>query len=338
MSVGSNDTPQSAGSDTIPTASADDLQAIKKLGAARETLKSEIAKVIIGQQEVIDDLLTAIFSRGHCLMIGVPGLAKTLMVRTIADAIDLDFNRIQFTPDLMPSDITGIHFYNQKSGEFEFRPGPIIAQVVLADEINRATPRTQSALLEAMAERQVTVDDTTIPLPAPFLVIATQNPVELEGTFPLPEAQLDRLLMRIKLGYPEESEEEDMLARFQSADPLVNLQPVASSQDVVHHQVLVREVYVDPVLRNYLVQVVQATRGHADLDLGVSPRASMGLYRCSQTMAAIQGRDYVSPDDIKLLAPYTLAHRMIVKSQARLRERTAEDVVIQILDQIPVPV
>ena len=182
------------------------------------------------------------------------------------------------------------------------------------------------------------MDDTTIPLPAPFLVIATQNPVELEGTFPLPEAQLDRLLMRIKLGYPEESEEEDVLARFQSTDPLVNLQPVASSQDVVHRQVLVREVYVDPVLRNYLVQVVQATRGHADLDLGASPRASMGLYRCSQTMAAIQGRDYVSPDDIKLLAPYTLAHRMIVKSQARLRERTAEDVVIQILDQIPVPV
>ncbi len=268
----------------------------------------------------------------------MPGIGKTTLARSLADSIDCTFKRIQFTPDLMPSDITGIHFYNQKSGEFEFRPGPIIAQVVLADEINRATPRTQSALLEAMAERQVTVDDTTIPLPAPFLVIATQNPVELEGTFPLPEAQLDRLLMRIKLGYPEGSEEEDMLARFQSADPLVNLQPVASSQDVVHRQVLVREVYVDPVLRNYLVQVVQATRGHADLDLGASPRASMGLYRCSQTMAAIQGRDYVSPDDIKLLAPYTLAHRMIVKSQARLRERTAEDVVIQILDQIQVPV
>lgn len=189
-----------------------------------------------------------------------------------------------------------------------------------------------------MGEGQVTVDDITILLPSPFLVIATQNPVELEGTFPLPEAQLDRFLMRIKLGYPEESEEKDMLARFQSADPLINLQAVASSQDVVHHQALVREVYVDPVLRNYLVQVVQATRGHADLDLGASPRASMGLYRCSQAMVAIQGRDYVSPYDIKLLAPYTLAHRMIVKSQAWLRERTAEDVVVQILDQIPVPV
>jgi MoxR-like ATPase len=303
-----------------------------------ENVRVNVEKVLVGKGPVIEMCLAAIMAGGHILIEDVPGIGKTTLARSLADSIDCTFKRIQFTPDLMPSDITGTHFYNQKSGEFEFRPGPIIAQVVLADEINRATPRTQSALLEAMAERQVTVDDTTIPLPAPFLVIATQNPVELEGTFPLPEAQLDRLLMRIKLGYPEESEEEDMLARFQSADPLVNLQPVASSQDVVHHQVLVREVYVDPVLRNYLVQVVQATRGHADLDLGVSPRASMGLYRCSQTMAAIQGQDYVSPDDIKLLAPYTLAHRMIVKSQARLRERTAEDVVIQILDQIPVPV
>ena len=313
-------------------------EAVEQICASRDKITRELSKVIVGQEEAINQLLISLFSGGHCLLTGPPGLAKTLLVHSISQIFRLKFQRIQFTPDLMPSDITGIHFYNQKSGEFEFRPGPIIAQVVLADEINRATPRTQSALLEAMAERQVTVDDTTIPLPAPFLVIATQNPVELEGTFPLPEAQLDRLLMRIKLGYPEESEEEDVLARFQSTDPLVNLQPVASSQDVVHHQVLVREVYVDPVLRNYLVQVVQATRGHADLDLGASPRASMGLYRCSQTMAAIQGRDYVSPDDIKLLAPYTLAHRMIVKSQARLRERTAEDVVIQILDQIPVPV
>lgn len=303
-----------------------------------EKVKSNVERVLVGKGHVIEMCLAAIMSGGHILIEDVPGIGKTTLARSLADSINCTFKRIQFTPDLMPSDITGIHFYNQKSSEFEFRPGPVIAQVVLADEINRATPRTQSALLEAMAEGQVTVDDSTIPLPSPFLVIATQNPVELEGTFPLPEAQLDRFLLRIKLGYPEESEEEDMLARFQSADPLSGLQAVASSQDVINHQVIVRDVYVDPVLRNYLVQVVQATRNHSDVELGASPRASIGLYRCSQAMAAIQGRDYVSPDDIKLLSPYALSHRMILKSQARLRERSAEDVVVQILDQIPVPV
>lgn len=303
-----------------------------------EKVKANVEQVLVGKGDVIEMCLAAIMSGGHILIEDVPGIGKTTLARSLADSINCTFKRIQFTPDLMPSDITGIHFYNQKSGEFEFRPGPVIAQVVLADEINRATPRTQSALLEAMAERQVTVDNTTIPLPAPFLVIATQNPVELEGTFPLPEAQLDRFLLRIKLGYPEESEEQDMLTRFQSADPLAGLQAVASSQEVLEHQAIVREVYVDPVLRNYVVQIVQATRTHPDVELGASPRASMGLYRCSQAMAAIQGRDYVSPDDIKLLSPYALAHRMIIKSQARLRERTAESVVVQILDQISVPV
>ena len=303
-----------------------------------ERVKVNVEQVLVGKGQVIEMCLAAIMSGGHILIEDVPGIGKTTLARSLADSISCTFRRIQFTPDLMPSDITGIHFYNQKSGEFEFRPGPIIAQVVLADEINRATPRTQSALLEAMGERQVTVDNTTIPLPAPFLVIATQNPVELEGTFPLPEAQLDRFLLRIKLGYPEESEEGDMLVRFQTADPLASLQAVASSQEVIDNQAIVREVYVDPVLRNYLVRIVQATRTHPDVELGASPRASLGLYRCSQAMAAIQGREYVSPDDIKLLSPYTLAHRMILKSQARLRERTAEDVVLQILGQIPVPV
>ena len=301
-------------------------------------VKANVEQVLVGKGQVIEMCLAAIMSGGHILIEDVPGIGKTTLARSLADSISCTFRRIQFTPDLMPSDITGIHFYNQKSGEFEFRPGPIIAQVVLADEINRATPRTQSALLEAMGERQVTVDNTTILLPAPFLVIATQNPVELEGTFPLPEAQLDRFLLRIKLGYPEESEEGDMLVRFQTADPLASLQAVASSQEVIDNQAIVREVYVDPVLRNYLVQIVQATRTHPDVELGASPRASLGLYRCSQAMAAIQGREYVSPDDIKLLSPYTLAHRMILKSQARLRERTTEDVVLQILGQIPVPV
>jgi len=321
---------------TQPTSSK--TTAVGAVAQVAEKVKANVEKVLVGKGHVIEMCLAAIMSGGHILIEDVPGIGKTTLARSLADSINCTFRRIQFTPDLMPSDITGIHFYNQKSGEFEFRPGPIIAQVVLADEINRATPRTQSALLEAMAESQVTVDNTTIPLPAPFLVIATQNPVELEGTFPLPEAQLDRFLLRIKLGYPEESEEEDMLTRFQTADPLASLQAVASSQEIIEHQVIVREVYVDPVLRNYLVQIVQSTRIHPDVELGASPRASLGLYRCSQAMAAIQGRDYVSPDDIKLLSPYTLAHRMILKSQARLRERTAEGVVVQILDQIPVPV
>jgi MoxR-like ATPase len=312
--------------------------ALSTVAQVAEKVRTNVEQVLVGKAHVIEMCLAGIMSGGHILIEDVPGIGKTTLARSLADSINCTFRRIQFTPDLMPSDITGIHFYNQKSSEFEFRPGPIIAQVVLADEINRATPRTQSALLEAMAEGQVTVDNTTITLPAPFLVIATQNPIELEGTFPLPEAQLDRFLLRIKLGYPQESEEEDMLARFQSADPLANLQPVASSQEIVEHQTAVRSVYVDPVLRNYLVQVVQATRSHPDVELGASPRASMGLYRCSQAMAAIQGRDYVSPDDIKLLAPYTLGHRMILKSQARLRERTTEDAIVQILDQIPVPV
>ena len=301
-------------------------------------IRTNVEQVLVGKGEVIDLCLAAILSSGHILIEDVPGIGKTTLARTLADSINCTFRRIQFTPDLMPSDITGIHFYNQKTGEFEFRPGPIIAQIVLADEINRATPRTQSALLEAMAERQLTVDHATIPLPAPFLVFATQNPIELEGTFPLPEAQLDRFLLRLRLGYPEESEEEEILTRFHSAEPLAGLQPVAAAQEVLDCQNVVREIYVDPVLRTYMVQVVHATRSHSDVELGASPRATLGLYRCCQAMAAIQGRHYVTPDDIKKLAPYALSHRMILKSQARLRERTPESVVEQILDQISVPV
>lgn len=301
-------------------------------------IKANIEKVLVGKGGVIELTLAAVLSGGHILIEDVPGIGKTTLARTLADSLDCSFKRIQFTPDLMPSDITGIHYFNQKNGEFEFRPGPIIAQIVLADEINRATPRTQSALLEAMAERQLTVDGVTISLPTPFLVIATQNPIELEGTFPLPEAQLDRFLLRIRLGYPMELEEEAILERFQTGDPLADLQPVAAAQEVAGYQELVREVYFEPVLRNYLVQLVQATRCHVDVELGASPRASMGLYRCSQALAAIRGRDYVTPDDVKTLAPYALSHRMILKSQARLRDRTAETVVGEILDQLQVPV
>ena len=256
----------------------------------------------------------------------------------LAQSLDCSFKRIQFTPDLMPSDITGINYYNQKTGEFEFRPGPIITQIVLADEINRATPRTQSALLEGMGERQVTIDNVTMPLPAPFLVIATQNPIELEGTFPLPEAQLDRFMLRLRVGYPEPQEEEEMLTRFQSADPLNDLQPVTTAQEIVDFQNMVRHIYVDPVLRAYVVRMVNATRDHPDVELGASPRASMGLYRCAQALAAIQGREYVIPDDLKTLAPHALAHRMIVKSQARLRELNAESIIEEILAREEVPV
>lgn len=311
---------------------------ISALAQVAAGIKANVERVLVGKGQVIELCLAAILGGGHILIEDVPGIGKTTLARSLADSINCTFKRIQFTPDLMPSDITGIYYYNQKTSEFTFRPGPVIAQVVLADEINRATPRTQSALLEAMAERQVTVDGTTIPLPSPFLVIATQNPIELEGTFPLPEAQLDRFLLRIRLGYPEESEEEEILTRFQFADPLSGLQPVATGQEILEFQNVVRGVYVDPVLRNYIVQLVQATRNHADVELGASPRASLGIYRCSQALAALQGHDYVSPDDIKRVAPHALPHRLILKPQARLRERTQESVVEQLLDQLPVPV
>ena len=308
------------------------------IAQAVASVKENIEKVLVGKGGVIELTLAAVLSSGHILIEDVPGIGKTTLARALASSLDCTFHRIQFTPDLMPSDITGINFYNQKSGDFEFRPGPIIAQVVLADEINRATPRTQSALLEAMGERQLTVDDVTITLPVPFLVIATQNPIELEGTFPLPEAQLDRFLLRLRLGYPTEDEEEAMLTRFQTDDPLKDLAAVLGASDIASLQEAVREVHFDPVLRNYLVQLVQATRSHGDVELGASPRATMGLYRCSQALAAIRGRDYVTPDDLKTLAPLALAHRMILKSQARLRERTPESIIDEILAQVQVPV
>ena len=305
---------------------------------AAADIKANMELVLVGKGGVIDLTLAALLSGGHILIEDVPGIGKTTLARCLASSLDCTFKRIQFTPDLMPSDITGINYYNQKNGEFEFRPGPIISQVVLADEINRATPRTQSALLECMGERQVTIDNVTMPLPAPFLVIATQNPIELEGTFPLPEAQLDRFMLRLRVGYPEPLEEEEMLERFQSADPLAELKPVTTAQEIVQFQDMVRHIYVDPVLRTYVVRVAKATRDHPDVELGASPRASMGLYRCAQAMAAIQGREYVIPDDLKTLAPHALAHRMILKSQARLRERTAESIVNEILAQEEVPV
>ena len=303
-----------------------------------QRLRENVAQVIVGKDEVVDQLLVALFCEGHVLLEDVPGIGKTTLARSLAYSLDCEFRRIQFTPDLMPSDITGINYYNQQSGQFEFRPGPVISQVVLADEINRATPRTQSALLEAMAEQQVTVDQDTVRLPAPFMVLATQNPIELEGTFPLPEAQIDRFLMRLSLGYPSVDDEEAMVERFEVADPLGELKPVAPAEEVLRIQGMVRQVYISPVLRNYLVQLVRATRDHTDVELGASPRATLGLYRGAQALAAVRGQGYVTPDDIKAMAQPTLAHRIILKSMARLRERTQESVIEDLLEQQSVPI
>ena len=301
-------------------------------------VKASIEQVLVGKGQVIELALAAVLSGGHVLIEDVPGIGKTTLARSLAESLRCSFRRIQCTPDLMPSDITGVHFFNQKLGEFEFRPGPILAQIVLADEVNRATPRTQSALLEAMAEGQVTVDDRTIPLPAPFLLIATQNPIELEGTFPLPEAQLDRFMLRLRIGYPDEADEEQMLARFNTVNPIDSIEPVSDGEDIVEAQQRVKEVYVDPVLSNYIVRLSQATRSHEDVELGASPRATLGLYRCSQAFASIHGREYVTPDDVKVIAPYALSHRTILTSQARLRGREPEDVVRDLLARVEVPV
>lgn len=311
---------------------------VNQVAEAAGRVKENIGRVLVGKEEAVELTLAAVLSGGHILVEDVPGIGKTTLARALAGSLDCAFRRIQFTPDLMPSDITGVNFFNQKTGEFEFRPGPVISQVVLADEINRATPRTQSALLEAMGEQQLTIDEVTIPLPAPFVVIATQNPIELEGTFPLPEAQLDRFLIRLQVGYPEEEQEEEMLLRFENANPLALLAPVATGPEIVQYQAMTQRVYVDPVLRNYTVRITQATRQHPEVELGASPRATMGLYRCSQALAVMRGREYVTPDEIKELAPYALGHRIILKSQARLRERTTDGIIQEVLEQVTVPV
>ncbi len=301
-------------------------------------LRQNIQKVIVGKDDIIDIALIAMLCRGHLLLEDVPGTGKTTLAKTIAASLGCAFRRVQFTPDLLPSDVTGIYFYNQKAQEFEFRPGPIFAQILLADEINRATPRTQSALLEAMQERQVTVDIATHELPRPFLVLATQNPIELEGTFPLPEAQLDRFLMKLAIGYPDAEEENAILLRFERQDPLETLEKVVEPEEIIEMQRLVREVRVEESVRQYLVNVCRATRDHEDIELGVSPRATMALYSACQAAAAIDGRDFVIPDDVKRMAPYVLTHRLMVNPQTRLRGRQADDIIREIVDLVPVPV
>jgi MoxR-like ATPase len=303
-----------------------------------QRVRESIGRVIVGRDEVVELTLVALLADGHVLIEDVPGIGKTTLAKAIARSLGCSFKRIQFTPDLMPSDVTGIHYYNQKSGEFEFRAGPIIANIVLADEINRATPRTQSALLEAMEERQVTADGVTMPLPSPFLVLATQNPIELEGTFPLPEAQLDRFIMRVSIGYPTEKEEDDILLRFEYENPLDGLKPVVDAEELMQLRTLVPRVHCEPSVRRYLIDIVRATRRHPALDLGASPRASLALFRAARALAAVRGRDYVLPDDIKSLAPAMLPHRLILSSQARLRGRDVADIVTEVLAEVAVPV
>ena len=303
-----------------------------------QAIVDNVARVIVGKDDVIELCLVALLCEGHILLEDVPGIGKTTLAKALARSVGCTFKRIQFTPDLLPSDVTGVLYFNQKSQEFEFRPGPVMAQIVLADEINRATPRTQSSLLEAMQERQVTVDVETLRLPRPFMVLATQNPIELEGTFPLPEAQVDRFLMRLALGYPDRAEENDILLRYERDDPLDGLTPVIEAQDLLAMQRQVRDVRVEGSVREYIVDVVRATREHAAVELGVSPRGSLALYNTAQALAALRGRDFVVPDDVKTLAPVVLTHRLIISPQTRLRGRRPEEIVAEIVASVPVPV
>ena len=300
-------------------------------------IKDNIQKVIVGKSDVIDSVLISLLCNGHVLVEDVPGSGKTTLARAVASSLDCSFGRIQFTPDLMPSDVVGVNWFNQKSSEFEFQSGPIFNQIILADEINRATPRTQSALLESMQETQVTVDGDSRSLPTPFIVLATQNPLDMEGTFPLPEAQLDRFLMKISLGYPSEKEESDIILRFHKEGYSENIQPVANGETIKDMEKFSSSVKVEENIRDYIISIVRATRENDKLIVGASPRGSLGLYKCSQANAALHGRDYVIPDDVKTLTNSVLSHRIIPTSNARLRGFGGNEILEEIVSEIPVP-
>jgi MoxR-like ATPase len=307
------------------------------LKSAVERIIANVEKVIVGKNAEVQLTLVGLLCQGHLLIEDVPGVGKTMLAKALARSIGTTFNRIQFTPDMLPSDVTGVSIYNQMTREFEFRHGPIMAQIVLADEINRATPKTQAALLEAMEEKQVTVDGVTHMLPAPFMVLATQNPIEYEGTFPLPEAQLDRFLLRLSLGYPTAAHEIDVLERQQYAHPIERLEQVVTVDELLEAQAAVRKVHVDPGVKRYIVEMVTQTRKHPDVYLGASPRGSLALFRTGQARAALEGRDFVIPDDVKALAEAALAHRIIIGPAARIKDVSSRSIVRDIVGSVPVP-
>ena len=313
------------------------MQQTDSAPANARAIVDNVSRVIVGKTSVIEQTLAALIAQGHVLVEDVPGVGKTMLAKSLAASLGCQFKRIQFTPDLLPSDITGVSIYNQSNREFEFRPGPVMAQVVLADEINRATPKTQSALLEAMEELQVSVDGATHHLEPPFIVLATQNPIEYEGTFPLPEAQLDRFLIRISLGYPDFAEELAVIERQEQTHPIEDLGPVASPEDVVRLQAAAREIYVDGTVREYIVGLAEATRSHDDVALGASPRASLGMFRMARAYALVQNRDYVVPDDIQSLAYGVIGHRIILSPAARMRRMQPREVIDRLLDSVPIP-
>ena len=314
----------------------EDLDLDRARGTAQR-IADNVKRVIVGKDQAIELGITALTCQGHALIEDVPGVGKTMLARSVAQSAGCAFKRIQFTPDLLPTDITGVSIYNQKSGEFEFREGPIISQIVLADEINRATPKTQSALLEAMEERQVTVEGVTHKLPRPFMVMATQNTIEYEGTFPLPEAQLDRFLLMINLGYPTAEQELAIMENQRLVHPIETLQPVATPDEVRELQDAAKHIYVDDLIKEYIVAIIGATRDHADISLGSSPRGSLALFRGAQATALLRGRDFALPDDVKELAVPMISHRIIVSASARMRGVLARDIVSIVVDQVPVP-
>ena len=302
-----------------------------------EEIIQNIEKVIVGKRKAVELAIIGLLCQGHLLIEDVPGVGKTVLARSLAKSLGCIFSRIQFTPDMLPSDVTGVSIYNQVSTQFEFRPGPLMAQIVLADEINRATPKTQAALLEAMEEHQITVDGVTHILPRPFMVSATQNPIEYEGTFPLPEAQLDRFLIRLRLGYPEINDEINILERQQFQHPVMDLSQVVSSEELIKAQEEIKSIYVSPAVKRYIVELTHQTRQHEEVYLGASPRGSLALFRTGQARAALEGRDFVLPDDIKALVKPTLSHRVILGPAARLRDLSGDQILDEIISRVPVP-